>query len=256
MNEVLYTPKQLSKLLSVTPETLRKWSSTGQLSAVTTPGRHRRYLYHSIAAPSSDTTDERSDRKQFIYARVSSAKQRADLERQIQMLQSQYPDHDVIKDIGSGINFKRFGLQRLLEGVFRGTVSEIVVAHRDRLCRFGFDLIDFICRQHNVLLKVHDDQGFKEPTRELADDLLSIITVFTARYYGSRKYHLHSQNKNISYGSSKRVVQPMHRRVKVLLQQNHSLHQRKKGRQRKIFSQLAKDTERNHGGGQVLDGSG
>ena len=137
----MYTPKQLSDKLGVSKETLRRWELNGLISATKTPKGHRRYLY------SDDTSalPESNPKKQgFIYARVSSSKQQDDLGRQISSLEKLYPQYTVLSDIGSGLNFQRKGLQRLLELTFQGAVSEVVVAHRDRLSRFGYELFDFI----------------------------------------------------------------------------------------------------------------
>lgn len=218
-----YTPAQLSKLLQVTQETLREWHRKGRIEATTTKGGHRRYIYHQeIEAPYSNERD----RKKYIYARVSSSKQKGDLERQIAFLQERYPGFEVIKDVGSGINFQRKGLLFLLEQVMSGTVSTVVVAHRDRLCRIGFDLFRFLLEKWNVKLEVLDDPAVKEPLRELSEDMLSIITVFTARYYGSRKYKVLQKNKDISHPGAKVSFQQVSRGVKVLLQQNRKRFER------------------------------
>ena len=126
----------------------------------------------------------------IIYSRVSSNKQKEDLQRQTEYLQTKYPEHQSITDIGSGINFNRKGLRQILEGVFKGNITEVVVAHKDRFTRFGYDLFEWIFEQHQAVLICDnkDNKDNKEPTNELTDDLMSIITVFTARYYGKRKY--------------------------------------------------------------------
>lgn len=135
--------------------------------------------------------------KKIIYARVSSQKQKGDLSRQIEFLRTKYPDYQVISDIGSGINFERKGFKNILEGVFKGTISEVVVTNRDRFTRFGFELFEWIFQQHNSQL-LADQTDNKNAQEELSEDLLSIITVFTARYYGKRRYKILSENQNIS----------------------------------------------------------
>lgn len=185
-----FTPKQLSQILGVTPKTLNLWEKEGKIQATKTKGGHHRYLYH---VPTQENIPQ--EKKSYIYARVSSSKQKNDLQRQIAFIKKTYPNHDVIQDIGSGINFKRPGLQALLERVFTGHVSEIVVAHRDRLARFGFDLLLYIFKRFQVPLRIMSDSGIQEPTNELAKDLFSIITVFSARYYGSRSYKILKKNK-------------------------------------------------------------
>lgn len=206
MNEQLYSPKQLSDLLKVTPETLREWHKKGVIQATTTQGGHRRYIYNG----QSDVSD---NRKGFIYCRVSSSKQRGDLERQIAFMQKQFPTFEVVQDIGSGLNFKRKGLSWLLEQVMSGNVSKVVVAHRDRLCRFGYELIVQVLQHFNTTLEVFGHDSVKEPITELGEDLLSIITVFSARYHGARKYKVQQKDKNLPKRRTKRVAFKMPRHV-------------------------------------------
>lgn len=183
MNEVLCTPNQLSKTFKVTNETLAQWERDGKIKAIKTKGGHRRYVCN---LPKTTTT---SDNKQsIIYSRVSSSKQKNDLERQTQFLTSKYPNHTVIEDIGSGINFQRRGLIALLDLVFGGQVQEVVLAHKDRLTRFGFELFEHIFSRFGVSVTVLSDEHTKDPVNDLARDLLSVVTVFTARYHGSRYY--------------------------------------------------------------------
>jgi putative resolvase len=119
---------------------------------------------------------------------VSSKKQLDDLERQINSMVNQFPDHELIKDCGSGINFKRKGLQTLLEQTMSGDVEEIVVAHKDRLCRFGFELIESICNFYGTKLIVLDHEEHRSTEQELSEDILSIVTVFACKQMGRRKY--------------------------------------------------------------------
>jgi len=132
-----------------------------------------------FTGPSSD------DKEKVIYTRVSSAHQKEDLERQCHDLASAYPGHRTIRDIGSGLNFNRKGLQTLLELIINRRVEQIVVAHKDRLCRFGFDIFDFLCRSFEVRLVVHYREE-KSSEQELSEDLLAIINFFVARNNGRR----------------------------------------------------------------------
>jgi putative resolvase len=120
----------------------------------------------------------------------SPKKQKQDLNRQIMFLRERFPNHEVVSDISSGINYKRKGLLYILELLYKGGIREVVVAHRDRLCRFGFDLFDFMFKQHGALLTVLENpsDSIDDRARELSEDIMAITTVFTARYYGSRKY--------------------------------------------------------------------
>ena len=225
MNEKQFSPKELSKLFGVTTQTLQDWEKCGKIRAIRTPGGHRRYI-HNI--PNLERPGQES-RRNFIYARVSSSKQKEDLQRQIALLQHEYPNFEVIQDIGSGINFKRKGLLTLLENVFGGNVSTIVVAHRDRLTRFGFDMFQYIFDRFKVSLKILSNDDIKEPIQELATDLLSIVTVFTTRYYGSRSYKILSKDKILPKRTTSKTLQQMPRRVKILLQQSNKHLERKRG---------------------------
>jgi predicted site-specific integrase-resolvase len=143
-----------------------------------TPGGRRLYDLSSLS---------QSNRSKIIYARVSSKGQSNDLDSQIQYLRTRYPNHELIQDIGSGLNFKRKGLTALLERLLSGDVEEVVIAHRDRLCRFGFELFLTIAEKFNTKIVVLDDAQ-QSPHDELVADLLSIVHVFSCRLYGLRKY--------------------------------------------------------------------
>lgn len=167
-----------AKFFGVSAQTLRRWNEQKKIQVKITEGGHRRYLI----------TKKSSTRKKIIYARVSSAKQSADLKRQVKYLQSKYPDYELITDIGSGINFKRKGLKTILDYLFKEDLQELVVATSDRLTRFGIELFEDLFFRFNSQLTIIDNQADKTQQEELAEDLLSIVTVFTARYRGSRKY--------------------------------------------------------------------
>lgn len=166
------------KKLDVHPNTLRAWDAKGKIKTMRTPGGRRLYDLSSLNS---------SERRCIIYARVSSSGQQNDLTKQIEYLRSRYPNHELIQDIGSGLNFKRKGLRALLEFILSGDVQEIVVAHKDRLCRFGFELFQILAEKFNTRIVVLDDTQ-QSPHDELVADLLSIIHVFSCRLYGLRKY--------------------------------------------------------------------
>jgi len=174
------TPKEASKYFNVSDQALRSWANEGRIQCIKTEGGHRRYLLK---------TEERkpSECVKIIYSRVSSKKQQADLERQTEFLRDRYPEYKVISDIGSGINFSRAGFKRILEGVFQGNIKEVVVAKRDRFTRFGYSLFEWIFEQHGAQLLCVQEED-ETPTNDLAEDLMAIITVFSAKYYGKRKY--------------------------------------------------------------------
>jgi excisionase family DNA binding protein len=179
----MYTPFQLAKRLGVTKETLRTWETEGKISATKTKGGHRRYNM-----PTFGNEEPSYPHRCIAYARVSSQKQKADLERQIEFLRSRFPTYEIISDIGSGINFKRKGLLSILDLAMQGKLKDVVVAHKDRLCRFGFEILDHIFRYTGATITILEDSK-DDPTEDLSKDIMSIITVFSARYHGSRKYN-------------------------------------------------------------------
>ena len=146
-------PKQALEIL----ETLRRWANEEKISYIKSPTRHRLYDISSIIHKGSTNNDE--ERKSYIYCGVSSSKQKAagDLNRQ--------------------------GLHKLLQLVFKGHVKEVVVAHRNKLCRFAFKLLKWICKHHSTKITVESEMELT-PNRELIDDLLAIVTVFSCKYNG------------------------------------------------------------------------
>ena len=172
-------PKEACERYKVTDQCLRVWAKQGKIKYITTNGGHRRYFI-------GDEKKNEEPTIKIIYSRVSSRKQQGDLERQGEYLRDKYPEHKLISDIGSGINFERKGFKRILEGVFKRNISEVVVAQRDRFTRFGYPLFEWIFKEHNSLLICDQEEG--EQKDELQEDLMAIITVFTSRYYGKRNY--------------------------------------------------------------------
>ena len=174
-----YIPsRKASQALGVHPNTLRKWDKEGKIKVLRAPSGQRLYDISSMQS---------SGRAKLCYARVSSRNQKEDLENQIAFLRNRYPNYEIVTDIGSGLNFKRKGFLAILERIMRGEIEELVVAHRDRLCRFGFELIECIACQNNARIVVLDETRLS-PQEELTRDLISIIHVFSCRIYGLRKY--------------------------------------------------------------------
>lgn len=177
----MYIPsREAAKRLGCHPETLRRWADAGKIPHIRTNSGQRRYDIDAYLGQCAGHA--------FIsYCRVSSPKQRDDLERQVQFMREKYPRAEIIQDIGSGLNFKRKGLRAILERAMRGDKLEIVVAHRDRLARFGFELIKQIIEHHGGKIVVLD-QSIYSPETELTKDLLNILHVFSCRMPGLRNY--------------------------------------------------------------------
>ncbi len=130
-------PRIAATRLGVSTKTLERWLKDGKIKGIFTPSGQRRYDVDSVI--STRTTEQEDGRATILYARVSSHSQKPDLEQQVQFLQSHYPDAELITDVGSGLNFRRKGLQTLLDRVLTNTCKLVVIAHKDWLCRFGFD---------------------------------------------------------------------------------------------------------------------
>lgn len=151
------------------------------IKAIKTPSGQRRYDIDSY------TTTVKSIRATVIYARVSSRAQQSDLNRQVAAIANLYPDAEIISEIGGGLNFKRKKLLALLERVMQGTVGRIIIAHKDRLARFGFDLYRWLCSQHRCEIVVLNETSLS-PEAEMVEDILAILHCFSSRLYGLKKY--------------------------------------------------------------------
>jgi predicted site-specific integrase-resolvase len=208
------TPAAVIGKYGIGRQTLSRWHDKGKLRAVTTPGG--KHLYHSgdveklFHARDPAGTSLASPKEVLLYARVSSEHQRGDLGRQIDDLKRAYPDHShFYQDVASGLNWKRPGLVALLDRVHKGGVGEVVVANKDRLARFGVELIEWFLRKADAKLVVlgHEERSQGEPERELADDLISIVTVFVAKHNGRRSADNRRKRKEASAaaGASKEV---------------------------------------------------
>lgn len=194
------TTREATDTIKVAAETLRRWELEGKIESTRTPGNHRRYnlrKYFQQNPPLVSANDIEkgvfdalcTSKSRILYARVSTREQKEDLERQTSILKTRFPHYELITDIGSGMSFKRKGFKTLVERIIHGEIEEIVVTHRDRLSRFGFDLITLILEKSNPKgrILVLDDKK-SSPEQELSDDLISIITVFSARLYGLRSH--------------------------------------------------------------------
>ena len=180
---------EAARMLGTTPGQLRKWESTGELL----PARktHGGTRYYSMADLIGHQISQ-SDPLTVCYARVSSHDQKADLDRQHAALEAYCAAKgwrtQVIRDLGSGMNYRKKGLQELLELILRRRTERLVITHKDRLLRFGAELVFSLCELQGIeIVIIHQDEqpSFEE---ELAQDVLEIITVFSARLYGSRSH--------------------------------------------------------------------
>jgi predicted site-specific integrase-resolvase len=170
-----------SKTLDIHPHTLRAWHKQGKIDVKITPGGQRRYNIAPFIKPNI------KQKTNYCYCRVSSLKQLINLNNQKEYMRKLFPNHIIIEDVASGINFDRKGLHTILDESSKGTVGQVVVAYRDRLTRFGFDFIKQLIEKGGGEVVVLNNIDYSKE-EELVEDLLSIITVFTARVHGLRRY--------------------------------------------------------------------
>ena len=176
-----YLPsRKAAALLGLHPNTLRTYADQGKIPYYRNAAAQR--LYDVEAYLRGSTAAET-----VCYCRVSSAKQRDDLQRQVDFMRERYPDARVVAVGGGGLNFRRKGLVSILEQLHRGDKLRIVVAHRDRLARFGFELIKWMAEQNSgeIMVLGNTDCG---PEQELTEDILAILHTFSCRLHGLRRY--------------------------------------------------------------------
>jgi excisionase family DNA binding protein len=136
------------------------------------------------------------NKKSICYCRVSSQKQKEDLKRQIEFMKKEYPYHEIITDIASGINYNREGLKKLLRYAMNGELKEVVIAYKDRLSRFGFEMIEWIIKEKsNGKIKILNNNEESTPMEEVSKDILSIMNVYVAKINGLRKYKKQIKNE-------------------------------------------------------------
>ena len=183
-----YSINEFSKILGVSAQTLRNWDNSGKLHPHHTSSNGYRYYSHEQLNQVMNIKLN-LDRKVIGYCRVSSNKQRVDLERQIQnmktYLTAQGRPFEIISDIGSGINYKKKGLKELLKLITQNKVDKVVVLYEDRLLRFGYELVEYLASLYNCEIEIIDNTE-KSEQQELVEDLVQTITVFSCKLQGKR----------------------------------------------------------------------
>lgn len=192
MNGCWVRSKRACDFYGVHANTLRTWANNNLIEYKTTEGGQRIYFVGA-------RTDTRQlPKKDFvIYTRVSSAKQKDDLERQQIYASSRFPGYRLVKDIGSGLNFKRKNLLKLMDQVSEGKIDTVVVTSKDRLCRFGFEWMEWFFTRYDTKLVVLDTVD-KSPEQEFTEDILAILQVFACRWNGKRSYSVKKQEDKIT----------------------------------------------------------
>jgi len=180
--------REVLKVLHVCYKTLYKMADNKEIETLKV-GETTLYNLNKYLKDNRLLNCEGVERLNICYCRVSSAKQKEDLKRQIAYMREKYPKHEIYYDVGSGLNFERKSLQKLLKLAIEGKVNEVVVAYKDRLARFGYELIEWIVTEYSkgVITIVNRDEE-ETPEEELVKDVLQIMNVYVAKINGLRKY--------------------------------------------------------------------
>ena len=191
------------KILGVHPRTLYLWDEKKTIETIRTPGGKRLYNVKKYLEnieknkPKEIKKEEIKEiikddtiiRKKIIYARVSTSSQKNDLDRQVEVLKEKYPNHELVKDIGSGMNMNRKGLRKIIDYAIQGEIEEVIIVHKDRLARFGYSLVEDLIKKYSdgkvIIMERKEDKEAKE---ELVEDVLQIMNIFVAKMNGMRKY--------------------------------------------------------------------
>ena len=181
---------KFAKSLGVSIQTLRNWDKEGKLKPTYVTENGYRYYSEDLLNKFRNIKNvNKIKKKNILYARVSTKNQKDDLGRQIDNLKqyaySKGYSFEIITDIGSGINYKKEGLLKMINLVECGEVNRIIVLYKDRLIRFGYDLIEYICKLNDTKIEIVDNSTISKE-QELTEDLIQIITIFANRLYGAR----------------------------------------------------------------------
>jgi pentapeptide MXKDX repeat protein len=197
--------KKASEILGVHQRTLYIWEKKGLIDTIRTPGNKRLYNVDKFLKEKqkdnidndekSEIVEEENNKLNLCYVRVSSLGQKEDLERQKTMVREKYPDHIMIEDIGSGMNFNKRGIRKIIKLSIEGKINELVVAYKDRLTRVGYELIEDLIKEYSggKIIIINKKENLK-PEEELVYDVLQIMNIFVAKLNGLRKYN---KNKSI-----------------------------------------------------------
>ena len=196
-NDRMLTSGEACKFLHICRNTLLEWESEGLITSTKTMGGHRRYLKSDLMRLIGHSMFKKPRKITIGYCRVSSIGQREDLERQ-EVVVSRFCEvngyrYKIIKDIGSGLNYNKKGLRNLITEICEGEVERVVINYKDRLVRFGYELIEQICEINDVELVIINETKDISKEKELVEDILAIITVFSSKLYGNRSH----RNKRI-----------------------------------------------------------
>ena len=205
------TLKKAVEKLGLHPNTLRRYADQNKIPSIRNEGKQRLFDVDSYLRTNGNI-------KTICYCRVSSRKQSDDLNRQVERFQSIYKEAEIIKDIASGLNFKRKGLQTILERVMQGDKLRVVVSHKDRLARFGFEIIEFLIAKNGGEILVLDKYVAISKQAELTADLLAILHHFSCRMHGQRSKS--KKDSSISNSNAEENLSQLVRDFQIRLQRD------------------------------------
>lgn len=183
---------KVAEEIGVTLDTLRRWEREGKIKPERTSGGHRRYDLDQVLVYMNEKKNKNIEKVALGYARVSTPSKKDDLERQKQILElycaAKGLKYKIIEDVGSGLNFEKKGLKELIRLIETNQISHLVLNYKDRLLRFGSEIIFEMCKIRGIEVVILNEDERKTYEEELVEDVLSIITVFSAKLYGSRSH--------------------------------------------------------------------
>jgi predicted site-specific integrase-resolvase len=188
--------KEASEKLGVHQRTLYQWDKRGLINVVRTPGGKRLYNVDKFLKENvlqkelTEELEKNNEKLDICYVRVSTNGQKDDLERQKTLMKEKYKDYLIIEDIGSGLNLNKKGIRKIINLAIKGKINKLVIAHKDRLVRFGFELIEDLIKDYSqgeiIILDKKEEE--KKPEEELIMDVLQIMNVYVAKMNGLRRY--------------------------------------------------------------------
>lgn len=167
---------------------LRRMADAGTIEVIKTPGGVRRYNVDKYIREHTNVEIKLNTKICVCYCRVSTYAQADDLARQVEYMQTKYPTFEIITDIGSGINFERKGLQKIIDYAIEGKLDKLAISYKDRLCRIGYPLIEHLLTKYSNTEIIIEAEKPETVNEEIANDLMQIITVYTAKINGMRSY--------------------------------------------------------------------
>ena len=199
MNEIYVSKKEALSQLGLSAMTLLNMANSNNIEYIRTQGGHRKYNVAKYINDNKIKTDldiikeeeneEETDKLNICYIRVSTVGQKDNLEHQREFMKNKFPDYMIIEDIGSGINFNRKGLRKIIKLAIANKINKLAVAYKDRLTRFGFELIEDLIKEYsNGSIVIETNKEEKDKENEIVEDVLNILNVYTAKINGMRKY--------------------------------------------------------------------